>query len=150
MTFIQRFGSALNLNVHFHTLFADGVFYKIEDGSYEFLRLAAPTKEELGFLAAKINDKVYKLTAGLGDQDQTGFDENVLNDVAAISIGHKAGFGDRAGQSLRRYGTKKIEVDPEGNDPYSVNIGGFSLNAKVWLGGRDRAKLEKLIRYMAR
>jgi hypothetical protein len=37
-----------------------------------------------------------------------------------------------------------------GNDPYSANVGGFSLNARVWVGGRDREKLEKLIRYMAR
>ena len=28
VTFIQRFGSALNLNVHFHALFTDGVFFK--------------------------------------------------------------------------------------------------------------------------
>ena len=26
MTFVQRFGGALNLNVHFHTLVLDGVF----------------------------------------------------------------------------------------------------------------------------
>ena len=150
VTFIQRFGSALNLNVHFHTLFADGIFYKNKDGGYEFLRLAEPTGEELFLLATKIQDKVLKLTAKLEGHDQTEFDENALGDVAAMSIGHKAGFGDRQGQGLRRYGTKKIEVDPEDNDPYSANVGGFSLNARVWVGGRDREKLEKLIRYMAR
>ena len=150
VTFIQRFGSALNLNVHFHTLFADGVFYKTDDGGYEFLRLREPTQEELFLLATKIQDKVLKFTAGLGDQDQAEFDENALGDVAAMSIGHKAGFGERQGQGLRRYGTKRIEVDPEDNDPYSANVGGFSLNARVWVGGRDREKLEKLIRYMAR
>ncbi len=150
VTFIQRFGSALNLNVHFHTLFADGVFYKTEGGGYEFLRLAEPTPEELSFLATKIHDKVCKLTAKFGDQDQTEFDDNALSDVAAMSIGYKAGFGDRQGQGLRRYGTKRIEVDPEDNDPYSANVGGFSLNARVWVGGKDREKLEKLIRYMAR
>ena len=150
VTFIQRFGSALNLNVHFHTLFADGVFYKTDDGGYEFLRLREPTQEELFLLATKIQDKVLKFTAGLGDQDQAEFDENALGDVAAMSIGHKAGFGERQGQGLRRYGTKRIEVDPEDNDPYSANVGGFSLNARVWVGGSDREKLEKLIRYMAR
>lgn len=70
--------------------------------------------------------------------------------MAAISIGHKAGFGERAGQGLRRFGIKKLEVDPEDNDPFSANVGGFSLNARVWVGGKDREKLEKLIRYMAR
>ena len=152
VTFIQRFGSALNLNVHFHSLFADGVFYKTDSGSYEFQRLPAPTHEELGFLATKIQDKVLKLTKKLelNDPDQAEFDENSLTELAALSIGHKSGFGERAGRVLRRYGTKKIEVDVDGTDPYSVNVGGFSLNARVWVGGRDREKLEKLIRYMAR
>ena len=152
VTFIQRFGSALNLNVHFHTLFADGVFYKTENGDYKFLRLSEPTREELVLLATKIQNKVSVLAQklGLDDQGQSGFDENLLNDVAAISIGHKAGFGERAGQGLRRFGIKKLEVDPEDNDPYSANVGGFSLNARVWVGGKEREKLEKLIRYMAR
>ena len=152
VTFIQRFGSALNLNVHFHTLFADGVFYKTENGDYKFLRLSAPTREELVLLTTKIQKKVNVLVQklGLDDQGQSGFDESLLNDVAAISIGHKAGFGERAGQGLRRFGIKKLEVDPEDNDPFSAKVGGFSLNARVWVGGRDREKLEKLIRYMAR
>lgn len=150
VTFIQRFGSALNLNVHFHTLFADGVFYKSTDGGYGFLRLPEPTQEELFLLATKIQNKVQKLTAKLDSYDQTEFDENALGDVSAFSIGHKAGFGDRKGQGLRRYGTKRIEVDLEDNDPFSANVGGFSLNARVWVTGKDRGKLERIIRYMAR
>jgi len=41
-------------------------------------------------------------------------------------------------------------VDQEDNDPFSASIEGFSLNARVWIGSKDREKLEKLIRYMAR
>lgn len=33
MTLIQRFGSALNLNLHFHMLFLDGVYVERPDGS---------------------------------------------------------------------------------------------------------------------
>ncbi len=151
VTFIQRFGSALNLNVHFHTLFAGGVYHKT-GGGYEFFKLPPPTQEELYFLAEKIQGKVLKLVEklGLNEQDQFGFDENALGEMAAASISHKAAYGDREGKGLRRYGTKKIEVDPEDNDPFSVNVGGFSLNARVWISGRERDKLEKLIRYMAR
>jgi len=133
VTFIQRFGSALNLNIHFHTLFADGVFYKTDSGGYEFLRLPEPSHEELGILATKIHDRVLKFTEKLGpdDQAQVGFDENALAEVAAMSIRHKAGFGERAGQGLRRYGAKKIEVDVDTHDPCSVNVSGFSLNDRV-------------------
>ena len=153
VTFIQRFGSALNLNVHFHTLFADGVFYKLEE-EYKFFQLPAPTKEELFLLTTKIQSKVIKLVENLGvdenEQNQSEFNESLLGDISKISIGQKAGFGERAGSALRRYGINKIEVDPEDNDPYSVNVEGFSLNARVLIVKNDCKKLEKLIRYMAR
>lgn len=45
VTFIQRFGSALNLPVHFHALIADGVFYR-RNGKQSFTtseRLARET-----------------------------------------------------------------------------------------------------------
>lgn len=32
VTLIQRFGSALNLNIHFHMLFLDGVYVDRPDG----------------------------------------------------------------------------------------------------------------------
>lgn len=152
VTFIQRFGSALNLNVHFHTLFCDGVFYKTETGEYKFLRLGEPSKEDLIFLASKIQGKVNALVnkLSLSENAQESFDESLVNEIATLSISQKSGFGDRAGHRLRRLGLNKIEVDPEVGDPYSANVGGFSLNARVWVGGRDRTKLEKLIRYMAR
>lgn len=67
-----------------------------------------------------------------------------------MSVANKSGFGERAGKGIRRFGEKNIEVDPEGRDPYSANVGGFSLNARVWIAGSDRKKLERLIRYMAR
>jgi len=151
VTFIQRFGSALNLNVHYHSLFADGVFYRSGD-KYEFQRLPQPTQEELFRVAEKVKNKVLALIEkiGLNEIDQTEFDQNLLSDISKNSIGHKSTFGEREGRGLKRYGTKKIEVDPESNDPFSANVEGFSLNARVWIAGNDRKKLEHLIRYMAR
>ncbi len=143
VTFIQRFGSALNLNVHFHAMIPDGIFYKINDDDYEFSRLPEPTQEELYFLVGKIQKRVLQLIEKTSkeDSDQICFDDNALTDLAAMSI---------TGQGLKRLGIKKIKIDPESDDPYSANVGGFSLNARVCVGGKDRKKLEKLIRYMAR
>ena len=45
VTLIQRFGSALNLNVHYHMLF-HGV-YAEDDGKQRFHRVKAPTYDEL-------------------------------------------------------------------------------------------------------
>jgi hypothetical protein len=48
MTLIQRFGSALNLNVHFHVLCLDGVYVDSANGSGPRFRwVKAPTSAEL-------------------------------------------------------------------------------------------------------
>ena len=148
ITFIQRFGSALNLNIHFHTLVADGVF---SEEDHKFKRLPEPTQDELRALAEKIYQKVTKLIEKKYSDDQIEFlEENHLAHIAENSITHKAQYGDRKGNGLKRYGLKNLNRHQSQEDPYSVNIEGFSLNAKVWVGGRDRQKLEKLIRYTAR
>ncbi len=41
ITFVQRFGGALNLNVHFHCVIPDGVFVR-ENGNVRFVALAPP------------------------------------------------------------------------------------------------------------
>ncbi len=46
VTLIQRFGSALNLNVHFHMLFLDGVYVEQSHGSARFRWVKAPTSPE--------------------------------------------------------------------------------------------------------
>ena len=46
VTLIQRFGSALNLNIHFHMLFLDGV-YVVNGERPVFRRLPAPTSQAL-------------------------------------------------------------------------------------------------------
>ena len=50
VTLIQRFGSALNLNLHFHVLFIDGVFSPKSNGDLRFHRVNAPTSKELNAL----------------------------------------------------------------------------------------------------
>ena len=47
VTLIQRFGSALNLNIHFHVLFLDGVYVYRDNRSPWFRRVRAPDKGEL-------------------------------------------------------------------------------------------------------
>ena len=48
VTLIQRFGGALNLNIHFHMLFLDGVYMDSAAGSSTRFRwVKAPTGSEL-------------------------------------------------------------------------------------------------------
>ena len=58
VTLIQRFGSALNLNIHFHILFLDGVYVCRDDRPPRFQRVKAPNKDELEELIQLISQRV--------------------------------------------------------------------------------------------
>ena len=59
VTLIQRFGSALNLNVHFHMLFLDRA-YLVGTSPPAFRRIGAPHAEELGMLIAQIAERTVE------------------------------------------------------------------------------------------
>jgi len=47
VTLIQCFGGTLNLNIHYHMLFLDGVYIEDKYGVLGFRRVKAPTIDEL-------------------------------------------------------------------------------------------------------
>jgi hypothetical protein len=55
VTLIQRFGGALNLNVHFHILFLDGVYTTTPWGKSRFHRTNAPERQEMTELVHRIS-----------------------------------------------------------------------------------------------
>ena len=71
VTLIQRFGSALNLNIHFHILFLDGVYVCRDDHPPRFQRVKAPNKDELEELIQLISQRVGRCLKrrGLLEQD---------------------------------------------------------------------------------
>src|SRR5690606_38879353 len=58
LTLIQRFGSALNLNVHFHRLVLDGVYRREGEGRLRFVPVPAPTSAELNRLVQRIAERI--------------------------------------------------------------------------------------------
>ena len=69
VTLIQRFGSALNLNIHFHMLWLDGVYQEdIEQPQRKprLHRARAPTSAQLTQLASKIAHRVCRHLARQG------------------------------------------------------------------------------------
>ena len=69
ITAIQRFGSALNLNPHFHSLVPDGVF--IEAGQrVDFVKLPEPSDEDVAILVATIRRRVLRLLHRRGMLDE--------------------------------------------------------------------------------
>ena len=62
VTVIQRFGGGLNLNVHYHTLLFDGVFFADQaTGALEFRPLPPPTDEEIVVVLARTVTRVQRL-----------------------------------------------------------------------------------------
>ena len=66
VTVIQRFGGALNLNLHFHTLVLDGVFNEREDGALRFLPLPAPADRQVAEVLARVVAAVMRLLVRRG------------------------------------------------------------------------------------
>ncbi len=66
VTYIQRFGSALNLNIHFHMLFLEGVITE-EQGQTKFKRVKAPSHSDMERVVDNISHRIaaYLEKAGL-------------------------------------------------------------------------------------
>lgn len=66
VTVIQRFDSALRLNVDFHTLVLDGVHVKSDNGVLRFLRMRRPSEDEVYEVAMRTAKKVHAKLAKRG------------------------------------------------------------------------------------
>lgn len=154
ITFVQRFGGAINLNVHFHSLFLDGVYFE-DRGKLKFSRVPDPTDEDIAILVKRIRDRVIRYLTKKGfvisdfSEDPCAFEQPVMAGLAGASIQNQIAVGERAGQRVRRIGSEGI------GDVYRIGnrcavCDGFSLHANVKIERRDRDKLEKLCRYTAR
>jgi hypothetical protein len=59
VTLVQRFGSALNLDIHFHMLVPDGVYRKaVADGAIRFVAVPAPSSDELAVLVRTVTERI--------------------------------------------------------------------------------------------
>ena len=63
VTLIQRFGSALNLNIHFHMLFLDGVYVDQPNGAARFRWVKSPSSAEITRLTHTIAHRVGRVDA---------------------------------------------------------------------------------------
>ena len=70
VTFVQRFGGAINLNIHFHTLGLDGVYYEDSGKRICFKKLPPPTDAEVSQVMKRIVKRIKRLLdrRGLGSQ----------------------------------------------------------------------------------
>jgi len=159
VTLIQRFGSALNLNVHFHMLFLDGVYMDQPNGAAKFRWVKAPLSAELTQLAHTIAHRVgrYLERQGLLERDAENsylagdaVDDGPMNQLLGHSIAYRVAVGPQAGRKVFTLQTLPA-CGPE--DQFGDTVGkvaGFSLHAGVAVKAHERQKLERLCRYISR
>jgi len=157
VTFIQRFGDALNLNVHFHTLAIDGV-YEARGRALRFRPLPPPDDAEVERVAARVARNLARLLerrglggeGGLDDLDGFSEDQPLLAQLYGAAIQGRVATGRRAGQPLLRLGDQVDVEDLPAQAARCARVAGLSLHANVAVPARDRSRLERLCRYAAR
>src|SRR5690606_12040080 len=169
VTFVQRFDSALRLNVHLHVLVLDGVYLREPDEPLGFHQLAEPSAEDVANVAERTARRIQQLLDKLGlrpypalcasEDEQRQLweaaalaDSQTTEDHPALLACYSAAtqgldlFAERAGQPSLRL------VDPSlarPDEPHAVRRG-INVHAKLSVGGNDRAQLERLCRYLGR
>jgi hypothetical protein len=150
---VQRFGGALNLNVHVHALVADGVFVHV-GGRARFCRTPPAGPGELEALTAVIARRIMTLLVRRGvwaEDEGAGADpwmdsQPVLAGLAAASVCGVAAIGPRAGTPVRRWGDAIDAPAPPRAAPWRARVEGFDVHAGVAVSARNRTRLEQLCR----
>jgi hypothetical protein len=73
-----------------------------------------------------------------------------LAGIVSASVQNRVALGDRAGAQVRRLSDGPVGPRRAARGPRQAHLEGFDLHANVWVGARDRARLEHLCRYLLR
>jgi hypothetical protein len=135
VTFIQRVGSDVRPNLHFHVIAADGVFARPAgdpDARPRFHRLPPPEDDDVQAVLGVVVTRVLAwarrrgATATCSDEPTT-----FQRSLAALAPASRV-------------------APPPASSPLCAFQDGFSLHARVAIDARDRAGLERLCAYGAR
>jgi hypothetical protein len=158
VTLIQRFGSALNLNIHFHLLVLDGA-YELTPERPRFRTVPAPTAAELEALLGRIVGRIARHLERRGlvvrDAENTylssGPDEDTaLEGLLGHSITYRIAVGPNEGRKAFTLQTLAPALEAPAADQPVAKSSGFSLHAGVAAAPHQRDKVERLCRYIAR
>ncbi len=155
VTFIQRFGGSLNLNIHFHMMFPDGV-YSFENGKSKFHFTTPPSNQELDKLLINLVQRVVRFLERREliqrDEDQAfvsiNSDPSAMDQVRSSSITYRIALGKNKGQKALTL--KTLSETNHREKPFLSKYSGFSLHAGVFTKAHQREKPERICRYISR
>jgi hypothetical protein len=155
---IQRFGGALNLNVHIHALVVDGVFAPAGE-ELRFHPARRLTRADVAEVAAVVARRLERLlhrrgvTASAEERgvgDAWAEDAPVLAGLAAASVQGLVALGPQAGARVARFGSAPEDAPPVARGACHANVNGFDLHAGIVVRAGERERLERLCRYTLR
>jgi hypothetical protein len=155
VTFVQRFGDALDLNPHFHALVLDGA-YVVRHGRFEgFVQIEPPSDDDVAGIVMQVAQRVERMLRRRGKIEddavaQVEDDGSVLLPCMAASVQRIGVMGEGSGRTLRRPGRRRDVEVVRVAKRRCAEVDGFSLHADVCVPARDRSQLERLCRYVAR
>ena len=156
VTLIQRFGSALNLNIHFHMLVLDGA-YLVGTEPPVFRRIAPPSLAELQALVERLAERIGRALERQGvlarDAESSYLElesaaDGPMDDLLGHSITYRVAVGPRAGQKV--FSLQSVPARAEEPRKAVALYAGFSLHAGIGVEAEQREKLERLARYVSR
>jgi hypothetical protein len=157
VTLVQRFGSALNLNIHLHIIALDGIYTVGKSGKAKFHRVKAPNQTELRTLLNRVIQRVVRRLERDGllipDPEQPWLDldfHEPLDSLSAASVRYRFAMGPHSGsRTLTLHDPSFIRTDKP-QKTLTTDRDGFSLNADVSCQPYQRDRLERLCRYVTR
>ncbi len=163
---IQRFGGALNLNIHIHALVLDGVFARHAADVVACHPAPGLTTLDVAEVLAAVEPRIRRLIEGGGRrEDEPGdyLDAHLeeggvdpwmgeapaLAGLAAASVQGLVALGRHAGTGVRRLGQARAPVERP-LSPCHARWHGFDLHAGLVVPAGRRERLERVCRYALR
>lgn len=150
VTFVQRFGSSLNLHVHLHTCALDGVYVESDDDdALRFVPAAPPSRAELYVLTERV---ALRVMTWLRKRGHAKDDDHASNDTPDRS------FAEVLAHVATQRGTLENVKDDTGESEgpaepagplvdEAVTRHGFNMHAGLTISADDDLGRERLCRY---
>ncbi len=166
VSFLHRAGDSFNLNPHFHVKTLDGVLIepKRGDGTCQFVAARPPSSETLERLISRLRRRALRWLSRRGFVDERDNHDRESDDgnsetphpsaleacaQLALSTGAVARLADHSMANGDPVAASS-DLEPRRCGPFTVELGGFNVNASVRIRAGDDEGRERLARYCAR